>query len=97
MVGVSLCIIYSWSNSISRTLLLGLPQKESGQPVESIMLLTLISKPKFGLQHILRFLYGLLLMAKLPELLLNVRDTGKAQNQKVTKLWMVFVKVFALA
>ena len=54
MVRVSLCMIHSWTNNIGRTLLLGLPQKQNGQPVECIMLLTLIFPPKFGLQHLLK-------------------------------------------
>ena len=35
--------------NVGRTLILGLPRKQDGRPVEYITLLTLISRPKRGL------------------------------------------------
>ena len=48
-----------------------------------LLMLTCISLLKLELQHLWRLFYGQLQMAKLPEPLMGIRDTGKVQNQKV--------------
>ena len=80
-------------NNVGRTLLLGLPQKQNGYPIGYITLLSVISPLKHAVQHLWRFIYGLLMMAMLVELLMGVKDPGKVQNQRVIKLWIVTILI----
>ena len=69
-------------SDVGRTLLLGAPGKQNGQPVECFTLPTLISPPKRGFQYLWSLIYGLLPMAKLTVPLICVRDTGKVRNRE---------------
>ena len=73
--------------NVGWTLILGLPPKQNGRPIGYITLLMLISWPKCRLSHlhVWGLLCGLLPMAKLAELLLVVRHSGKVPNRKVAK------------
>ena len=50
-----------------------------------------ISSSKRGLQHVWKFIYGLLTMAKLARLLMGVKDTAKVQNQQIEKSRFVLI------
>ena len=53
--------------NVGKTLILGMPRKQNGHPIGYIVLLTLISPLKCGVQRLRRLIYGQLLMAKLAD------------------------------
>ena len=58
--------------NVSRMLILGLPWKQKDRPIGCVPLLTLISLSKRGVQLLWRLMYGLLTVAKLAQLLMDV-------------------------
>ena len=67
--------------NIGRTLILELPPKQNTHPIGYITLLALTSQLKCRLPTY-ELNYGLVPMEKLAELLMGVRNTGKAQSEK---------------
>ena len=68
--------------NVGRTLILGLPRKQNGHPIGYITLLMLIFRPTLRLLHLWRFIYWLLPMAKLAELLMSVKTPAKYPTRK---------------
>ena len=83
-------------NNVGRMLLLGLPRKQNGCPVEYITYQMLISSPKWGLQHLQRLIFGLLTMEMLAGPLLGDKDTGKVRNWRVAKSRIVLILILCI-
>ena len=66
--------------NVDRMLILGLSWKQKDLPIGCITFLILISFWKCGVQRLRRLIYGLLSMAKLAQLLMDVKDTTKYQT-----------------
>ena len=71
--------------NIGRTLILALPQKQNGRPIECITLLSIISSLKRRVQRLWRLIYGLLTMAMVVGPLMGVNDLCKVRNWRVAK------------
>ena len=80
-------------NNVDKTLLLGLPRKQNGCPIGYIMLLSIISPLKRGVQRLWRLMYGLLTMAMLVGPLMGIKDTGKVRNRRVAKLRIFLIPI----
>ena len=83
--------IYSNTNNVGRTLLLGLPRKQNGHPIGYIMLLSVISPLKGGVQCLRRLSYGLLIVAMLVGPLMGVKNPCKVRNWQVAKSWIFLI------
>ena len=74
-------------------LILGLSRKQNGRPIEYIMLLSIIhvSPQKRRVWRLWRLIYGLLTMAMLLGLLMDVKDPGKVRNRPMAKSRIVLL------